>query len=356
MKRLNRTVTWVMTLSGAFWCATTVNALAQRIYPLTPYVPQAVADTGDILALKPGNPWQTVVIRVLSNGAILETVLPNGGNGTSFDISEDGKVAAGMVLSPYRGPVAWVKDDFGRWYSTSVQNVGDVEHLSRGHYLVGTGIYTIQGNSLVRQENCPEVVGGWGDNGSAATLLKRLSDGRWQVALGGCNSALATYPSRNVRDIVGYTSGYVYSANYVGIYHATGSPPLTDVTIPDNGTITGYGGRSMGEYFYGQANNQAVRWRAGTTSLGNTEPLINLIGTAGINYPQGLTLRSVTAVSQNGRYIVGSHELNGQTGYYLIDMGVPPTCSSTLPGDVNGDGRVDDGDLSIVLFSFGRSW
>lgn len=66
----------------------------------------------------------------------------------------------------------------------------------------------------------------------------------------------------------------------------------------------------------------------------------------------GSYLSSVNATSPNKRFIVGNGR-NTVTGYdeaYLLDTLVGP-----IPGDVDGDGCVDDFDLLLVLFAFGNT-
>ena len=350
MRRLSRT-TALLTLSGALWSVTMVNSFAQRIYPINPYVPGAVAETGDILAFKPGNPYQTVIIKVQPDGSIQETVLPDGGNGILWDISDDGRVAIGQIYNPYRGYVLWYKGDSGRWYSTTPSTAGyggtgrwDAEQMLGGYYLVGGAKYRINGENIeFLGAYAQGVLGGFGDLGSASTLL-RTENG--QLIVFG-----TPHPWRPAVDIMGYTTGYIWGSSYLGFYSYSN---LYDVTLPGGGTIAGvtYG------YAYGTSNNQAVRWRLDSQRADNPEPLINLLGTAGQSYPANLELTSVIAVSPRGRYIVGQYRLGDQTGHYLIDMGQPPACDIrlTLPGDVNGDGTVDDSDLLIVLLNYGRGW
>ena len=70
-------------------------------------------------------------------------------------------------------------------------------------------------------------------------------------------------------------------------------------------------------------------------------------------YLGGPNLRTATAVSANGRYIVGKG-INPSTFVeegYLFEM--PEPCR--LPTDIDGNGIVDDSDLLQVLFDFGRS-
>ncbi len=70
--------------------------------------------------------------------------------------------------------------------------------------------------------------------------------------------------------------------------------------------------------------------------------------------PDGSSLRIATAISPDGRYIVGEG-YNASTGRYeafLLDTGT--TCQSHN-GDVDNNGCVDDADLLAVLFAFGNS-
>jgi hypothetical protein len=62
----------------------------------------------------------------------------------------------------------------------------------------------------------------------------------------------------------------------------------------------------------------------------------------------GSVLRLATAISPDGRYIVGYgySAVIGRTEAFLLDTGFP------LRGDVDRNGCVDDGDLLQVLFAF----
>ena len=96
-------------------------------------------------------------------------------------------------------------------------------------------------------------------------------------------------------------------------------------------------------HFTGQV--RAVRWTAwGIEDLN-------------MSYANLLTNRSelfvATAISPNGRYIVGEgyNAATRRNEAFLLDTGTGrPRCN----GDVNGDGRVDDADLLEVLFNFGN--
>jgi probable HAF family extracellular repeat protein len=103
-----------------------------------------------------------------------------------------------------------------------------------------------------------------------------------------------------------------------------------------------------GSVVVGRATNaagqdRAFRW----TASGGMEDLNQTY--ASLLTP-GSYLRSANAISPDGRYIVGRgyNAATGRYEAYLLDT----RCE--LQGDVNGDGVVDDADLLIVLFNFGR--
>ncbi len=92
----------------------------------------------------------------------------------------------------------------------------------------------------------------------------------------------------------------------------------------------------------GSGWNAAFRWslQRGSENLNNLYPCV---------LPEGWYFHSVQAVSYDGRYLAG--RLQNATTYdyqaFLLDT------ESGLPGDVDGNGCVDDADLLIVLFNFG---
>ena len=69
--------------------------------------------------------------------------------------------------------------------------------------------------------------------------------------------------------------------------------------------------------------------------------------------PPGWELVMARGISPDGRFIVGwGRNPQGQIEAWLLD---PVAGSCELPGDVNRDQVVDDGDLLAVLFAFGSS-
>ena len=95
------------------------------------------------------------------------------------------------------------------------------------------------------------------------------------------------------------------------------------------------------------AGRRAFRW----TASGGME---NLNTTYASLLTNGSYLVEATAISPDGRYIVGMgyNAATRRDEAFLLDTGGRPPC--TLDGDVNGDGIVDDADLLIVLFNFGN--
>jgi probable HAF family extracellular repeat protein len=107
-----------------------------------------------------------------------------------------------------------------------------------------------------------------------------------------------------------------------------------------------YGVSADGSVVVGRAHNAAWDWRAFRwTAAGGMEDLnttyANLL-------PPGSYLERATAISPDGRYIVGwGRNATGSWEAFLLDTGFP------LRGDVDRNGCVDDADLLAVLFAFG---
>ena len=121
--------------------------------------------------------------------------------------------------------------------------------------------------------------------------------------------------------------------------------------MQDLGTLGGdeseaYGVSAGVSVVVGRAHNAAWDWRAFRwTAAGGMEDLnttyANLL-------PPGSYLERATAISPDGRYIVGwGRNATGSWEAFLLDTGFP------LRGDVDRNGCVDDADLLAVLFAFG---
>jgi len=92
----------------------------------------------------------------------------------------------------------------------------------------------------------------------------------------------------------------------------------------------------------GGAGGRAFRW----TAAGGME---NLNTTYTSLLTPGSVLKSATAISADGRYIVGWgwNAATGRDEAFLLDTGFPRR------GDVDRNDCVDDADLLQVLFAFG---
>jgi probable HAF family extracellular repeat protein len=122
--------------------------------------------------------------------------------------------------------------------------------------------------------------------------------------------------------------------------------------MQDLGTLGGnqsyaYGVSADGSVVVGRASNaagqiSAFRW---TPARGMEDLNITYASLLA-----GSRLFGAFAISPDGRYIVGLGFNAATRGFeaFLLDT------RCTLPGDANDDGRVDDADLLIVLFNFGR--
>jgi uncharacterized membrane protein len=103
-----------------------------------------------------------------------------------------------------------------------------------------------------------------------------------------------------------------------------------------------------GSVVVGRATNAAGQWRAVRwTASGGIEDLNTTYASLLTN---GSVLQEARAISPDGRYIVGRgyNAATNRNEAFLLDT------RCTLVGDVNGDEKVDDADLLIVLFNFGR--
>jgi len=126
-----------------------------------------------------------------------------------------------------------------------------------------------------------------------------------------------------------------------------------DGGMQDLGTLPGYdmsyadGVSADGSVVVGGSGRRAFRW----TASGGMEDLNTTYASLLTN---GSYLRWATAISPDGRYIVGQgyNAATGREEAFLLDTG--PRCT-THNGDVDANGCVDDADLLAVLFAFGNT-
>ncbi len=174
---------------------------------------------------------------------------------------------------------------------------------------------------------------------------------RWTLAdgqildlgtLGGNNSA-ATAVSADGRFVVGWSD----HEGYQRAFRWTAATGMQDIgALPGDTWCRAYAVSADGRIVVGQSQSGAFIWtpETGMQYLGHA--FAHLI-------PPGWELVMARGISPDGRFIVGwGRNPQGQIEAWLLD---PVVGSCELPGDVNRDQVVDDGDLLAVLFAFGSS-
>ena len=125
---------------------------------------------------------------------------------------------------------------------------------------------------------------------------------------------------------------------------------LTIGTLPGDEYSTAWGVRGDGGVFavVGSSENSNGTYREFVYGLGFSDTMSDLNTCVAGPNPFS-DLQWAAAISGNGDYIVGSGTLasNGETVGFLL--------TAALPGDANGDGKVDINDLTIVLVHYGQT-
>jgi probable HAF family extracellular repeat protein len=118
-----------------------------------------------------------------------------------------------------------------------------------------------------------------------------------------------------------------------------GNESVAAGVLADGAVVVGWAKNAAGQY-------RAFRW----TASGGMEDLNTTYASLLTN---GSELRSASAISPDGRYIVG-FGYNAATGRsteaFLLD-----TRCTAHNGDVDNNGCIDDADLLAVLFAFGNA-
>jgi probable HAF family extracellular repeat protein len=167
--------------------------------------------------------------------------------------------------------------------------------------------------------------------------------------LPGCEYSSAQGVSADGSVVVGYAYSFGTREQAFRWTEQMGMQPLeglpgyvgtvaTDVSA-DGNIVVGYLIDDAGRFY-------ACRWTAPWNAQSLNEVYAHLL-------PEGTRLMAVSAISADGRYLVG-YGWNAEGGVwrtrqeaYLID--------TWRKGDTNGDGCIDETDLLAVIFAFGTS-
>ncbi len=311
---------------------------------LLPLIPGAAAGTGNIARFI--DPNGDVVGTTLESGAITAFYIPNGGpavvlprlggTGTSLAL---GCNALGMVVGS--APSGDGQDHAFVWSAST----GMVDLGTTGIPTYATAI-SPDGNTIVGDYNGapnsnPDSDGQgqaceWTKSGSTWTMSFLVPQTIYdQTMAAAINSA---------GDIVGgcydYAADKFPSTNREGIYmpHTGGV-----VTLGDNG------------------NESAIAWSINNSGVivgdDQNTGFVNYGGVAGANVNVstllapgqgvGWTLRSCYGVDANGDIALWATNPSSLTEGAIL--------TPALPGDANGDGKVDINDLTIVLANYGKT-
>jgi probable HAF family extracellular repeat protein len=154
-----------------------------------------------------------------------------------------------------------------------------------------------------------------------------------------------TYPEAIAGNYVVGTDYYTNFPNGEAIVYTLGASSATPIgTLNGDTSAVAYGVNSSGRVVGASYETSGLE-RAFVYSNGLMSDLNTLI--CGPN--PFSELNSAMGISANGEYIVGNGTVasNGETIGFLL--------SAAIPGDANGDGRVDINDLTIVLAHYGQS-
>jgi probable HAF family extracellular repeat protein len=267
----------------------------------------------------------------------LGTLRGRGTESYAFDVSANGSVVVGQWRNPAGQMHAF------RWTETSgMQDLGTLGGGRSEAYDVSADGSVVVGESrnfAGRQrafrwtaENGMQDLGTLGGEESEAYGVS--ADGRvvvgWAQNAAGQLRAFRWMAESGMQDL-GTLSGYDHSW-------------ALDVSA-DGSVVVGFASLLNERGDIDLQRSRAFRW----TVLGGMEDL-NL--TYADLLTDGSVLRVATAVSPDGRYIVGwgYNAATGRTEAFLLDTG-----ALRREGDVNGDGCVDDTDLQMLLVAFGQS-
>jgi probable HAF family extracellular repeat protein len=324
------------------------------------------------------------------NAGLMEDLglLPSGGLAFSYDISADGSMVVGWatIAGGVKRAFLWSSTAQmielgtlgGSWSeATGVSSTPDPVIVGRSRHSTGL----VYGFRWTATDGITPLIpySGLPSHGIAPDILSEVwsvsEDGLVAVGWSGDDSsynprhaAIWSYPQGNAHLLEPANIGIVESEalgtsadgsvivgrasnedlqKHAFIYAGSGMQDLGtlggswseawDVSA-DGETVVGWSRDANGQ-------NRAFRWTASGGMENLTNVYSNLLG-------PGSLLSYAYAISPNGRYIVGQgyNAVTGRQEAYLLD-----TDTGEIPGDVNGDGCVDDADLLSVLFAFGNT-
>jgi len=271
-----------------------------------------------------------------SSGRMLDLgTLPGGDSSEAYAISANGYVVVGMS-SYYDNSRRYYERAFRWTVDDGMQDLGTLSGYD------SSTAYAVSADGAV--------VVGWAyyynSGGQRRAFRWTASNGMQDLGhLGGSNSA-AYAVSANGAVVVGESRN---AARQWQAFRWQNGVMQPLGTLLGGSESKAHGVSADGSVVVGWAKNaagqeRAVRWTAsGIEDLNTTYASL---------LPHGSYLQRATAISPDGRYIVGVgyNAPQNRTQAFLLDT--LPRC--TLNGDVNGDGRVDDADLLEVLFNFGN--
>jgi probable HAF family extracellular repeat protein len=297
------------------------------------------------------------------NGAMQDLGMLGGNQSEAYAVSADGSVVAGMVHAASDYVYSF------RWQNGFMDLIVGLSSRAHGVSANGTVVVGVYAQNAFRWssgnfQTLGSLPGGtwsyaYGVSADGAVVVgsARNATGQYRAfrwtASGGMQD-LGTLPGGTWSEAYGVSAnGSVvvgWALNAAGQWRAfrwTASGGMRDLGTLGGGYSYAYAVSADGTVVVGQSDGRAFRW----TASGVMEDLNTTYASLLTN---GSVLWEARAISPDGRYIVGKgrNAATNREEAFLLDTQGNTLC--TLDGDVNGDGRVDDADLLILLFNFGN--